>query len=66
MFCAPRAAEPVVFVMDSAGYSADNLESLGDVSWLMRVPETLVVGEIPVRGPAGGAAVVSQVRFVPS
>lgn len=32
---------PVMFVMDSAGYTADNLESLRDVSWLMRVPETV-------------------------
>jgi transposase len=30
-----------VFVMDSAGYSAENLESLRELSWLMRVPETV-------------------------
>ncbi|RIK32991.1 MAG: IS1634 family transposase, partial [Chloroflexi bacterium] len=29
------------FVMDSAGYGADNLQLLGSVRWLMRVPETL-------------------------
>jgi transposase len=27
--------------MDSAGYAADNLQALGPVRWLMRVPETL-------------------------
>lgn len=32
---------PAVFVMDSAGYSAENLQSLRDISWLMRVPETV-------------------------
>lgn len=29
------------FVMDSAGYGADNLKSIQDTFWLMRVPETL-------------------------
>jgi transposase len=33
--------EQVVFVMDSAGYSAENLASLQEVAWLMRVPETI-------------------------
>lgn len=33
--------EQVIFVMDSAGYSAENLASLQGVSWLMRVPETI-------------------------
>jgi len=36
-----KGEEAVVFVMDSAGYSAENLQSLGDTPWLMRVPETV-------------------------
>lgn len=34
-------AEKPYFVMDSAGYSANNLETMKNVLWLTRVPETL-------------------------
>jgi transposase len=37
------------FVMDSAGYAADNLQALGSVRWLMRVPETLAEAKALVR-----------------
>jgi transposase len=40
----------VVLVMDSAGYSAENLASLWDVAWLMRVPETVGQAKELVRG----------------
>ena len=41
-YCQHLAAEEQpCFVMDSAGYAADNLQALGPVRWLMRVPETL-------------------------
>jgi transposase len=33
--------EAPYFVMDSAGYSRENLAELGETHWLMRVPETL-------------------------
>jgi transposase len=33
--------ETPYYVMDSAGYAADNLKTLKDMRWLMRVPETL-------------------------
>lgn len=33
--------EKPYFVMDSAGYAADNLKTLKEMRWLMRVPETL-------------------------
>jgi len=36
-----KAEEDCFFVVDSALYSADNLESLGGVCWLTRVPETV-------------------------
>jgi transposase len=35
------AGEEPYFVMDSAGYSQENLVELGKTYWLMRVPETL-------------------------
>lgn len=41
--------EQVIFVMDSAGYSAENLASLQGVSWLMRVPETIGAAKELVR-----------------
>lgn len=34
-------SETPYYVMDSAGYAADNLKTLRGVLWLMRVPETL-------------------------
>jgi transposase len=41
-YCAQlEGAEQPCFVMDSAGYAEDNLKSLGETRWLMRVPETL-------------------------
>ena len=36
-----RASQPPYLVMDSAGYTADNLKAMGTMRWLMRVPETL-------------------------
>lgn len=42
-------AEKPCFVMDSAGYSADNLEAMKDVLWLTRVPETLTEAQRLVR-----------------
>ena len=41
--------EKPYFVMDSAGYAADNLEALKDMRWLMRVPETLAEAKRLVR-----------------
>lgn len=35
------ASEAPYYVMDSAGYAADNLKTLKGLRWLMRVPETL-------------------------
>jgi transposase len=35
------ASETPYYVMDSAGYAADNLKTLNGMLWLMRVPETL-------------------------
>jgi len=35
------ASEQPYMVMDSAGYTADNLHEMGAMRWLMRVPETL-------------------------
>ncbi|MBI3942395.1 MAG: IS1634 family transposase [Chloroflexi bacterium] len=41
-YCQHLAAdEQPYFVMDSAGYAADNLQTLEQMHWLMRVPETL-------------------------
>lgn len=42
-------AEKPCFVMDSAGYSADNLKTMKDVLWLTRVPETLAEAQRLVR-----------------
>ncbi len=36
-----KAAKDVVFVIDSAVYTADNLSNLQDLRWLTRVPETI-------------------------
>jgi transposase len=33
------------FVMDSAGYSENSLQAIGEVLWLMRVPETLATAK---------------------
>ena len=43
-----EAAKPY-FVMDSAGFSADNLEKMKDVLWVTRVPETLAEAQKLVR-----------------
>jgi transposase len=41
-FCGQmKVGEACYLVVDSALYGADNLQSLGDVRWLTRVPETL-------------------------
>ena len=37
------------YVMDSAGYAADNLKTLQGMKWLMRVPETLAEAKRLVR-----------------
>ncbi len=37
------------YVMDSAGYAADNLKTLNGMLWLMRVPETLAEAKRLVR-----------------
>ena len=37
------------YVMDSAGYAADNLKTLKEMRWLMRVPETLAEAKRLVR-----------------
>jgi transposase len=36
-----KASEPEVFVADSALYSEENLEALGETPWISRVPATL-------------------------
>ena len=36
-----QATEDVILVMDSAVYTADNLQNLQDTRWLTRVPETI-------------------------
>lgn len=41
--------EKPYFVMDSAGYAADNLKTLKEMRWLMRVPETLAEAKRLVR-----------------
>ncbi len=41
--------EKPYFVMDSAGYSADNLKAMENVFWVMRVPETLAEAQRLVR-----------------
>ena len=43
-----EASKPY-FVMDSAGYSADNLKEMKDVLWVTRVPETLAEAQKLVR-----------------
>ena len=43
------ASETPYYVMDSAGYAADNLKTLKDMLWLMRVPETLAQAKRLVR-----------------
>jgi transposase len=47
-------AEKPYFVMDSAGYSADNLEEMKDIFWITRVPETLSEAQRLVRETAQG------------
>ena len=42
-------SEAPYYVMDSAGYAADNLKTLKDMRWLMRVPETLAEAKRLVR-----------------
>jgi len=42
-------SEKPYFVMDSAGYAADNLKNLKEMRWLMRVPETLAEAKRLVR-----------------
>lgn len=42
-------AEKPYFVMDSAGYSANNLKTMKNVFWLTRVPETLSEAQRLVR-----------------
>lgn len=42
-------SEKPYFVMDSAGYAADNLKTLKEICWLMRVPETLAEAKRLVR-----------------
>jgi transposase len=37
------------FVMDSAGYTQDNLKTLKKMHWLMRVPETLAEAKVLVK-----------------
>lgn len=41
--------ETPYYVMDSAGYAADNLKTLKNMLWLMRVPETLAEAKRLVR-----------------
>jgi transposase len=43
------ASETPYYVMDSAGYAADNLKTLKGMLWLMRVPETLAQAKRLVR-----------------
>ena len=40
-----KIEESCYFVVDSALYTAGNLESLGDIRWLTRVPETLTAAK---------------------
>jgi transposase len=47
------------FVMDSAGYSQDNLKALAKMRWLMRVPETLADAKALVKET--DQAVMSQI-----
>jgi transposase len=42
-------AKKPCFVMDSAGYSAENLKTMKEVFWLTRVPETLAKAQRLVR-----------------
>ncbi len=42
-------SEAPYYVMDSAGYAADNLKTLKGMRWLMRVPETLAEAKRLVR-----------------
>jgi transposase len=42
-------SEAPYYVMDSAGYAADNLKTLKSMLWLMRVPETLAEAKRLVR-----------------
>ena len=42
-------SETPYYVMDSAGYAADNLKTLKEMRWLMRVPETLAEAKRLVR-----------------
>jgi transposase len=42
-------SEAPYYVMDSAGYAADNLKTLKEMRWLMRVPETLAEAKRLVR-----------------
>jgi transposase len=42
--------QPPYFVMDSAGYTQDNLKTLKKMRWLMRVPETLADAKALVKG----------------
>jgi transposase len=42
-------SEAPYYVMDSAGYAADNLKTLKTMRWLMRVPETLAEAKRLVR-----------------
>ena len=42
-------SEKPYFVMDSAGYAADNLKTLKNMLWVMRVPETLAEAKRLVR-----------------
>jgi len=45
-FCKQLAVEEdCYFVVDSALYGASNLQSLGDIRWLTRVPETLTAAK---------------------
>lgn len=44
-----QAEEACLFVVDSALYGADNLQRLGDIRWLTRVPETLTEAKRLVR-----------------
>ena len=50
-----NAKEACFFVVDSALYSAANLESLGDTRWLTRVPETLAEAKRLLAGAASQA-----------
>ena len=43
------ASDTPYYVMDSAGYAADNLKTLKGMLWLMRVPETLAQAKRLVR-----------------